>query len=72
MARVNSWAHLPDEVRDTISDRFGPISGVTPMPTGLTAGTSVRLDTPRGRLFVKALPDDACSAQLYGREACVG
>ncbi|GGM89678.1 hypothetical protein GCM10010106_41390 [Thermopolyspora flexuosa] len=70
-ACVNAWARLPDEVRNAITHRFGPITDVTPMPTGLTAGTSVRLDTPRGLLFVKALPDDAASAPLYRREARV-
>ena len=71
MQRVSTWDELPAEVRDAIADEFGPITDATPMPAGLTAGTSVRLGTPHGRLFVKALPEGTPSAPLYLREAHV-
>ncbi|MEV5409896.1 phosphotransferase [Thermopolyspora sp. NPDC052614] len=68
---MSTWDGPPAEVREAITDRFGPITGVAPMPPGLTAGTSVRLDTPRGRLFIKALPQGSPSVPLYLREAHV-
>lgn len=68
---MSTWDDLPAEVRATIARRFGPITSVTTLPSGLTAGTSVRLDTPSGCLFVKALPEDSPSAPLYRREAHV-
>ncbi len=66
--RSMDWEQLPGAVKATIADRFGQIEHVTCMPGGLTAGTSVRLATPGGDLFVKALPESAPSAPLYHRE----
>jgi len=71
VTQVSTWDELPASVRDEIADRFGPITDVAALPAGLTAGTSVRLGTQRGRLFVKALPAASPSAPLYQREAHV-
>lgn len=68
MRDVSGWDDLPGEVRAAIGEQFGPIEHVTSLPGGLTAGTAVRLGTPYGSLFVKALPDEARSAALYQRE----
>ncbi|MGW0588100.1 phosphotransferase [Streptosporangium sp. NPDC002607] len=66
------WENLPAEVRDAVGIACGPVERVTSLPGGLTAGFAARLDTPTGRVFVKAIPDGSPSAPLYQRERLVG
>ncbi|MER5420310.1 phosphotransferase [Streptosporangium roseum] len=66
------WGDLPREVREELRAECGSIQRVTSLPAGLTGGLAARLDTPRGPVFVKALPEDSPSAPLYQRERLVG
>ncbi|WP_176728425.1 phosphotransferase family protein [Planobispora rosea] len=67
-----TWQDLPEQARDAVTSACGTIRQVASLPGGLTAGLAVRLDTESGTRFLKALPDDASSAQLYQRERLVG
>ncbi|WP_436764081.1 phosphotransferase [Streptosporangium sp. V21-05] len=60
------------EARDAAEVVCGPIERTTSLPGGLTAGLAARLDTPAGRMFVKAIPEDSPSMRLYQRERLVG
>ncbi|MET8382941.1 hypothetical protein ABZV14_08065 [Streptosporangium canum] len=66
------WGDLPGEVRDELRTECGSIQRATSLPAGLTGGLAARLDTPRGPVFVKALPADSPPAPLYQRERHVG
>ncbi|MDB4873236.1 MAG: hypothetical protein JWL97_4240 [Gemmatimonadales bacterium] len=48
------WTELPEELRDVIEDRTGPIGDVVPAATGNHADIASTLHTPSGRTFVKA------------------
>ncbi|MGW4411582.1 phosphotransferase family protein [Nonomuraea sp. NPDC004702] len=62
------WEELPEEARDAVTSACGPIRHVVSLPSGLTSGVAVRLATLSGLRFLKALPDDSPSADLYQRE----
>jgi len=66
---------LPEDLRDRIEARTGPIDAVTPAPAGNHADIAATLHTAGGRIFVKAarkLPDrDGPEVTSLRREAAV-
>jgi aminoglycoside phosphotransferase (APT) family kinase protein len=66
------WEEIPAEVRDAVAAACGPIGQAVSLLGGLTGGAAVRLDTTSGLVHLKAIREDAPSADLYQRERRVG
>lgn len=50
----SDWTDLPNDIREAIEARTGPITGVRSAPTGNHADIATTLETADGRLFLKA------------------
>ncbi|MET7511895.1 aminoglycoside phosphotransferase [Streptomyces sp. NPDC005480] len=50
-------ANLPAPVREAVARQTGPVLAASPIAAGHNSPLSVRLETARGPLFVKGLPD---------------
>ncbi|MBO2452568.1 phosphotransferase [Actinomadura barringtoniae] len=71
----SDWSELPDEVRDAVEDRTGPIDKVQPASAGIHADIASTVSSPQGKTFVKAarkLPDqDGPEVRSLRREATI-
>jgi hypothetical protein len=69
--RRPAWPELPAVVRAAVRDRIGaPVTGWTSRDGGYSPGMASVLETPRGRVFVKATgPGNDVALSLYRQEA---
>jgi hypothetical protein len=65
------WEDLPDEVRDAIIERTGPVLAAESVSAGQNAAVALRLRTSTGAVFVKGLRKDHPGAVTQEREAAV-
>jgi hypothetical protein len=71
----SDWSDLPEEVRNAVESRTGPIDSVRPADAGIHANIASTVCGPRGKTFVKAarkLPDqDGAEVRSLRREATI-
>ncbi|MEV8630767.1 phosphotransferase [Streptosporangium sp. NPDC051023] len=68
--RRRQWADLPEQAREAIQERTGPVTGVQSAPVGLTSGIAATITTTTegAAFFVKAAPAAAPVAHHLLRE----
>jgi aminoglycoside phosphotransferase (APT) family kinase protein len=65
------WTDLPESVRDAVSAKIGPVSGVVVAGSGFTPAFAATVTGDAGRLFVKAAPLSSEFGATIAHEATV-
>jgi hypothetical protein len=71
MIARTSWDELPDEIRDAVSDRTGPILSVRNASAGQNSAIAIILHTATATVFVKGLRKDHPAVVAQSREAAI-
>ncbi|MBH1938290.1 aminoglycoside phosphotransferase [Streptomyces sp. AV19] len=71
MSRRLNWDDLPDDVLAAVREHTGTIDRAEPVNSGFSSKIAVKLDTARGRVFVKGMRQDHAETWTQQREEAV-